>query len=153
MWLFRKTQRDAEKLYYAAMNHAEDRSYASALETIERALAIAPTAAWSRLAGTFAILGKYQTAVAALDGAPLDEQAAKVSFERAQLLYNESRYAEALIACEEAIRQNPEHALSWITMGAVCVKLGRDWDGVAAANLGRTLDGGWKGFGPRLPRR
>ena len=124
-----------------------------ALEAINRALAIAPTAAWSRLAGTFAMLGKYQTAVAALPGSPLDEPAAQVAYERAQVLYNESRYAEALIACEEAIRQNPDNAPSWMTMGAVCVKLGRAWDGAAAATLARTLDSGWKGFEQRLPQQ
>ena len=151
MGLFKKNQKDADKLYYVAMNYAQDGSYASALDAINRALAIAPTAAWSRLAGTFVMLGKYQTAVAALDGSPLDKQTTQVPFERAQVLYNESRYAEALIACEESIRQNPDNALSWVTMGAVCTKLGRAWDGVAAANLARTLDGGWKGFGRRSP--
>ena len=80
-------------------------------------------------------------------------QAAQVAYERAQVFYNESRYAEALIACEEAIRQNPDNAPSWMTMGAVCVKLGRAWDGAAAATLARTLDSGWKGFEQRLPQR
>jgi tetratricopeptide (TPR) repeat protein len=153
MWIFKKTQIDADRLYTAAMNHAQDEKYANALDAINGALAIRPTAAWSRLAGTFAILGKYQSAVAGLGGLALDEQAAKVPFERAQVLYNENRYAEALIACDEAIRQNPDNALLWTTMGAACVKLGRAWDGAGAANLAQALGKGWKGFGRRLPQR
>lgn len=55
----------------------------------------------------------------------------------------QGKYAEAILACDEAIRLNPEYAEAWNNKGVALEALGRTSEANAAYAKAREL--GWTG--------